>query len=112
MCGCGIEALSNTKGDGIMSNQTWNNFRVGTRVLSRGELITVLLFVAAGVIPIVMVCLVFGILPLSPVLFSSEWWDSVLCFLLSLAILVLLGITIAALGRESAKRDSEVDHKC
>jgi hypothetical protein len=102
--------------DEIMSNQTWNNFRVGTRVLLREELITVLLFVAAGVIPIAMVCLVFGIPPQSPVLFSSGWWDSVLCFLLSLAMLVLLGTAIAyravALGRESVKRDSEVDHKC
>ena len=49
MCGCGIEAISDTKGDGVMRNQTWTNFRVGLPLFLRDEFCTALLFIASFV---------------------------------------------------------------
>ena len=107
MRGCGIEARANKKGDEVMRNQTWNNFRVGLPLFLRDEFCTALLFIATFVPLTALVCLVCGILlPHPPIPFSSLWWNAVFCLLLWLLLVILLGVAVAkrvvVLGREKA----------
>ena len=90
-----------------MSNQTWNNFRVGLPLFLRNDFIIAVLFIFMPLVPTtIFACLVFGILlPQPPIPFSSLWWDAMYAFLLWTALAVVMDVfaakRIVEIGREA-----------